>query len=218
MSHKTPWDNFPELESTTPFDIETFSKYCSKDSNIIDIGCGYGRICKLLENDGFYNITGIDSSTVLLERAKKNLSKTKIILSDTLKISLKDNFYDVGISFGIINCLYKEGDLQKYAQECSRLLKSGAFLFINEYTRNDSEYFDLKYETGLKEFNIPRVFRSNNGIIYRHYSIVNLLNAFDKDFNLIKCESKELLSQNHSRKVSGFSLILQKTTYKSSFR
>lgn len=218
MPNNTPWDNFPTLESTTPFNIEVFAKYCSKSDNILDIGCGYGRICKLLEDYGYLNITGIDSSAVLLERAKRNLNHTKVILSDALNIPLKDDLFDVGISFGIINCLYKDGELEKYANECNRLLKDGAFLFINEYTRNDSEYFDLKYRDGFNEFKIPRVFRSNNGTTYRHYSIVNLLNAFDKNFNLIYCESKELLSQHHSRKVSGFSLILQKTIYKSNFR
>ena len=218
MNDFSSWDNFPNLVSTTDFDINQFSKFCDRENKIIDIGCGYGRICKILENNGYNKIVGVDSSSVLLNRAKSELKYTELIFADSLNIPLADNTFDTGISFGIINCLYKDGDLRKYAQECSRLLKNGAYLFINEFTRNDSEYFDNKYKDGSKMFDSLRVFKSNNDIIYRHYSIVEILSEFDKEFDLIECNAKEFLSQNHNRKVAGFSMILRKTVYKSEYR
>jgi 2-polyprenyl-3-methyl-5-hydroxy-6-metoxy-1,4-benzoquinol methylase len=42
----------------------------SKDAKILDVGCGYGRISKLLRNNN-YNVTGVDINPNIVEANKK---------------------------------------------------------------------------------------------------------------------------------------------------
>ncbi|MBM3234937.1 class I SAM-dependent methyltransferase [Candidatus Poribacteria bacterium] len=212
------WNSFPDLVSTTPFDINVFKKYCSPESYIIDIGCGYGRICKILEQHGFKGLVGIDSSEIQLKRAKKELTKTKLVFADAVYLPFDDNVFNHAITFGLMNCLIKKEELEKFVSKLNHIMKPGGYWFANVYTRNDSPYFDKKYKEGLEKFKIERAFLSNSGIIFRHYSIAEIINIIDPFFDLISCEKKEFLSMGHKRTVNGYSLILKKITYKSKYR
>ena len=217
-NHAKTWNDVTDLVSTTPFNISDFETYCSKNSKIIDIGCGYGRICKELELNGYKNIVGIDSSSAQLNRASKNLKYTKLVLSNALNIPIEDGFFDVGISFGVINCLINKDDFKIYAYELNRLLQPNSYLFVNEFTRNDSPYFDDKYHSGIPKYKLNRVFTSNSGLVYRHYSIAEILTELDPYFDLVKSERHKFKSLNHTHEVNGYTLILQKPEYVSRFR
>lgn len=217
-NHNTLWDNFPNLVSTTPFDINDFKKYCPVNSFIIDIGCGYGRICKILEENGYKKITGVDSSKVLLQRAKQGAPDINFIKADALKLPFSEITFDSAISFGIINCLIEKKQVNELIAEANRIIKAGGYWFINEYTRNNSPYFDKKYEDGYKIYKKKRVFKSNNNITYRHYSIAEIIKMLDPFFDLMYCERKEFLSMHQKRKVEGYSLILKKVEFKSEYR
>ena len=45
-----------------------------------------------------------------------------------------------------------------------------------------------------------RVFRSNTGLVFRHYSLAQFLTFTDVVFDAVKCELKEFLSMNQERK------------------
>ncbi len=212
------WDKFPNLESTTSFDVNVFKYYCPIDFMIADIGCGYGRICGVLENHGYKNIIGVDSSSVLLERAIDNLEHTCLVAANGLSIPIREGSVDCAISFGLINCLTKYDQLTRYAAELGKIVRPDGYLFINEFTRNNSPYFDDKYNKWKDKFGGNRVFKSNSGIMFRHYSIVEILSVFDPYFELIACNKQNYLSLNHKRTVCGYSIVLKKLSYQSSFR
>ena len=49
-----------------------------KDKKVLDLGCGYGDLCKLAEEDGARKIVGVDISKKMLEMAKNISSSDKI--------------------------------------------------------------------------------------------------------------------------------------------
>lgn len=49
-----------------------------KDKKVLDLGCGYGNLCKFCEEDGARKIVGIDISKNMIEMAKKTNSSSKI--------------------------------------------------------------------------------------------------------------------------------------------
>jgi 2-polyprenyl-3-methyl-5-hydroxy-6-metoxy-1,4-benzoquinol methylase len=53
--------------------VETVSaKFSNPKESVLDVGCGYGNLEKILFKKGFKNVVGIDVSKPSLEFAKKN--------------------------------------------------------------------------------------------------------------------------------------------------
>ena len=53
------------------FDVAFCTKWFDKPGSLIDFGCGTGRLCIRFAKRGF-NVTGVDLSEVMLERARMN--------------------------------------------------------------------------------------------------------------------------------------------------
>ncbi|MCK5695871.1 MAG: class I SAM-dependent methyltransferase [Desulfobacula sp.] len=71
MNQQTYWDKAAsKKEFTTPFQMDVFKSYVSRESVILDVGCGYGRTLNALYQEGFKNILGIDFSQKMIERGK----------------------------------------------------------------------------------------------------------------------------------------------------
>ena len=98
-------------DESSPIVSETISKYqITKDSRILEIGCGEGRDSfKLLENG--YNLLAIDISTEVIDYCRKLLSTHK----DSFKVlncitdSLEEN-YDFIYAVAVIHMLVLDED------------------------------------------------------------------------------------------------------------
>lgn len=208
---KILWDKSTELKSTTPFDLELFSSLCPKRSMILDVGCAYGRVCAMLEDAGFMNIWGIDRSKTQLLRALARLKVTKLVRGDACRLPFEHAIFDCVITFGLINCLILTEDIYRFIKEVARVSKQGAYWFVNLYARNRSETFEMKYFDGIQKFGIPYVFETNNGAVFRHYSLGEFLNAAEEQFEVLICQKKEFLSFSQRRTVTGYSMVLQRS-------
>ena len=204
------WNGVPDLVSTTPFDISVFNNYCDLNSYILDIGCGYGRILKILEDNAFVNLYGIDSSEVQLRRADKSLTKSKLIISNALSIPFADNCFDCAITFGLINNFVHKDMVVLLLAEVYRVLKDDAIWFVNLYSPNHTEDFKKKYRDGFEVFSVWGTFKSNAGFLFRHYPVEHFLGMTFNLFETLHCEKKSFLSMNHTKTVNGYSIILRK--------
>jgi len=78
------WDKVAEKkEFPVPFSIEMFQRYVSKEMNVLEVGCGYGRILNELHNSGFESLIGIDISQNMINRGLRqypylNMKKSNI--------------------------------------------------------------------------------------------------------------------------------------------
>jgi len=212
------WDDLPHLVSSTPLDEESIAAYCPASSHILDVGCGYGRTCAILEEMGYRFIYGVDQSDVQLRRARASLKQTMLLRSDARSLPFPGHSFDAVITMGVINCCIHVSDMAAIVRECARVLKLGRYWLVNMYARNDSEYFDRKYKEGLTRYGKIRAFTSESGLAFRHYSLAELLTVTDPYFDLIKCKQQDFLSMNQRRKVMGYSAVFQKPRYLSKFR
>jgi cyclopropane fatty-acyl-phospholipid synthase-like methyltransferase len=98
----------------------------------LELGCGLGYFSEYMENQGI-KATGIDFSSVAIERAKKRTSekecKPTYIVDDVTNLKLNDNQYDVIFDIGCLHCL-NEDDSNKYAINVHRVLKQDGTLLI----------------------------------------------------------------------------------------
>ena len=113
---------------------EVFSKYCQKKPrSILDVGCGTGSHSIILSKRG-YDVTGIDLSRVMIEKAREKAEKEKIrveyYVQDMRNIKLKRKFDCAICMFGGFGYINTYDDLVRLLSGVkNHLNRDGLFIF-----------------------------------------------------------------------------------------
>lgn len=110
--------------------IKKCNLYSKKNISILDLGCGDGHFIRMLQNEGFKNIYGLDISTTRIARARQmtGLGPKKIKKSLAEKASFGDNYFDLIICSEVIEHIEKPKDI---LLEIKRLLKKGGIFILS---------------------------------------------------------------------------------------
>lgn len=63
----------------TPSEQYIINKFVHKNSKILEIGCGTGRICINLAKDLYKNIIAIDIAKNMIKRTRKNMREQNVL-------------------------------------------------------------------------------------------------------------------------------------------
>lgn len=145
-------------------------------TKILDVGCGNGKDCKYISQQGF-DINGIDLSVGMLEIAKERVPEGKFEVMDIANITYPDNSYDGIIS----NCSLfhvPAEELPKTLESFARILKpNGKLLLI--------------LQEGLGETMVEEPYRKGVHIYMNYFSleqIQNLLREYGFEVNNVARE------------------------------
>lgn len=145
-------------------------------TKILDVGCGNGKDCKYILQQGF-DINGIDLSVGMLEIAKERVPEGKFEVMDIANITYPDNSYEGIIS----NCSLfhvPSEELPKTLESFARILKpNGKLLLI--------------LQEGLGETMVEEPYRKGVHIYMNYFSleqIQNLLREYGFEINNVDKE------------------------------
>jgi ubiquinone/menaquinone biosynthesis C-methylase UbiE len=179
-------------------------QYITKDSNILDVGCGTGRVSFGLYEEGYKNVSGIDLSEAMITQAI-NINKSKdynisFKCENAENLSFKDNSFDMVIfSFNGFCTIPNKDTRYKVMKEINRILKpSGTFIFMADDQRLKSKYkwyWNIELSKWAKAKQDKRIydfgdliFLDNNIEVFFHFfgkeELIELLNKCG--FKLIK--------------------------------
>ena len=130
-------ENYDKNYSAPSDRINDLLNYISKDSVILDLGCGAGNNAVYLSKLGF-NVTGIDLSDSMLAIAKNKKSNAKFIQGDVCRLNFKNNSCNSIIS-SYIFCHLSRQDVEKCLARIHDILTQGGILFIELFTGNIGE-------------------------------------------------------------------------------
>ena len=148
VRHVTGTATEEELVKSGCFDAQRIIKHTNtnKDYDVLEIGCGVGRIGLEFANH-CKSWTGSDISPNMLKFAKRRLSKTTntslIELSGCDLSIFKDNSFDV-VYCSVVFMHLDEWDRFNYVQEAHRVLREKGCLYFDN--------FNLLSEEGWKTF------------------------------------------------------------------
>lgn len=147
---KSPFPRDPIVEKFTRFCASELGKktmgletdYLRKElsgcKRILDIGCGIGSAEERLRG---LNITGIDSSSALLEEAKRR-SGGKFVLGDATRLPFPDASFDAAFMVAALEFI---PDCGKALAEAARVLVPGGRLVVM-MLNPESDYFKSNFE------------------------------------------------------------------------
>lgn len=124
-----------------------FKKLCSpsKNSKILEIGCGDGEFTKRLVKTKS-KIIGTDITPAVVKRARKGIKGAKFAVGDAEKFAFKDNTFDIICGISILHHV----NYLKSFEECYRVLKKGGTIFFSEPNYLNPIIYVALHSTWLK--------------------------------------------------------------------
>jgi len=109
----------------------------------IDLGCGAGNYAIYLAAHGF-DVTGVDSSpaaiTIATENARKHNVRCRFIVADLIgDIHEIPGIFDFAFDWELLHHIFPD-DREKYVQNVSRILNSGAWYFSVSFSETDPQF------------------------------------------------------------------------------
>jgi ubiquinone/menaquinone biosynthesis C-methylase UbiE len=161
----------------------SFQKILPKKAHILDVGCGGGRDAQIFLKHGF-KVTGIDASRVLINLAKKKISKSVFKKMDVLKLTFPPNSFDAIWAQAILLHLKRE-DIPKVLKSFYKIVKPGGYIHINVKKGKGEEYVREELSGGYERF-------------YTYFSKKEIENLIKKQgFKIIR---SKIMSDPHKRK------------------
>ena len=206
MEQQEYWNSVSEKkEFTSPLMLKSFSKWIKKDSRILDVGCGYGRTLDELYRSGYQNSVGIDFSSGMIERGKRQYPYLDLRIKENDKIDLPDQSVDAVILFAVLTCIRTNGEQEQLVSEIKRVLKPQGILYVNDFLLNTDERNLSRYEKFKEIYGVYGVFELPEGAVCRHHDEKWIRKLF-KDFSQLDY-SHVIRTTMNGHKSNGFYFI-----------
>ena len=146
----------------------------SKYKNIIDIGCGTGALCSVLNQEGL-EVTGIEPAVRMLKIGSKKIENSNINFlecSTCSKLPFEDNSFNLSIASYVAHGLHPEERKQMFL-EMSRLTKD--YVIIHDYN-NQRGFFTniIEWLEGGDYFNFIKVVQTELNEHFKSVKVVNV--------------------------------------------
>ena len=121
-----------EVPATSAFSGKIFG-YLPTNAQILDLGCGYGRIAGILLAKG-YEVEGIDTNEAAIRQAQGDsaLAGARFSVQDATHTEFPDKHFDAVIEQAALACM-EEPDRHATLGEAWRILKPGGILSVAEF-------------------------------------------------------------------------------------
>ncbi len=130
---------------------------CDVESTILDVGCGFGRNIKLLNDHGYQNITGIEINAEIVAHNNKH----NMLCLTPVEFDQQNNQYDLILMSHVIEH-FAPADLVKFLDHYLFRLKRGGHLVVATPLMGDSFYEDFDHIKPYSASSILSVFGGTN--------------------------------------------------------
>ena len=166
------WNSYDPEEIPTSLRLfPIINNYLSKDSRVLDIGCGSGKVAFDLAICG-YIVDAVDINEKAVrhgnaEAHEKNVSdRLRFQAADAVKLPFADGMFDMAILQAFLTTIAVPLDRQRVIAEVHRVLRPGKFLYLVDFAQN--WHLDVYRERYLRD-----VEKTNEEGSFISYNIVS---------------------------------------------
>jgi SAM-dependent methyltransferase len=118
-------------------DFPFYHSHLISGTKILELGCGSGRLTRLLTSAG-HHVTGIDLSPSMLQTAQRRAPDCRLICMDMRKLAFRTTFAAIIIPYNTLNLLADNDDVFRCLEGCRDHLQASGQLLIQLYTPSGS--------------------------------------------------------------------------------
>lgn len=163
-----------------PFYLEQLTTHVPSDANIVEYGCGYGRLQDVLWRHGFRRAQGFDTSTTMIERGMRQFPHLSLQHIRHAALPVIDQSADGVILSTVLCCVPDTGEQREIVEELKRILKPGGVAYVADFLLTPAHY-QSKYEAGEEYYGEWGVYKTSEGGVVRHHT-QDYIDALFKDF------------------------------------
>ena len=136
------WDCVAELVNfNLPISSDAFIATVPFGSNILDFGCGYGRITQEISELGYSKIIGIDSSQEMINRGLSDYPKLDLRHLPTKTLPFANDEFDAIVLCAVLTCIPNQNARNNVLSELNRVLKPQGIIYLAEFCSDQSVRF-----------------------------------------------------------------------------
>jgi len=154
---------------THALDRARFIRAVARDADILDFGCGQGRLCVELANLGYTRLLGLDSSPEMIRVARERNPGARFLVNDGRPLPCADASADVVMLFAVLTCIPDDAEQRNLLSEFKRILRPGGLLLISDYPLQTDERNQKRYAACAQQPGGYGVFELPNGARLRHH-------------------------------------------------
>jgi SAM-dependent methyltransferase len=153
-----------------PLPMDTLGRHVDRRSPILDCGCGYGRSIRELHERGFCNLYGVDNSSGMLGRARKENPFGRYARNSGPEIPFAGGSFDAALLLAVLTCIPDSGEQTRLFSELYRVLKDGGLLYVSDLLINSDARNRKRYERFEPRHGLYGVFELEEGVTLRHHT------------------------------------------------
>jgi len=120
-------------------DFERFTPFFDKNSRLLDLGCGNGRLLLYLNEVGYKQYLGVDQSEGLLKQAQEINPDAKFKMADIAKLEKGEKNFDVVFAIASFHHLPPKDQL-KALKRWKTYIKPGGHLIMTNWNLHQKKY------------------------------------------------------------------------------
>lgn len=181
-----------------PLYLDKISKFLAPTSKMIEYGCGYGRMMRILKSAGYEHLLGFDFAPNMILRGKKENPDLDLrLLEKPGIIPCVDESIDGVFMSTVLCCITNKNELTSLITEISRVLKKRGILYITDFLLCDHPIYKEKYAQGLRDFGEMGFYTTSENLTVRHYTSSAILQLLG-DFDIEWFEQFDFKTMNHN--------------------
>lgn len=168
------------LTFTTPLPRFDFLLSLPKETEILDVGCGYGRTISFLSDMGFERLSGFDLSPSYVSKAQASCPRANIYVADIGNFRSSKR-YDLILLMGVIEYVLTDREQKNMFEKLAQGLSDKGVVFIETFTIDLKSNWKDYLRGFFKAFHWGR-FRNSKGFECHHQSVATLKKMLKRHF------------------------------------
>ncbi len=164
------WDRVgPTKRFGHPVNLERLSGLLSRESRILDVGCGYGRTLLALHEQGYRNLVGVDPAPAMIAAARSRVPAAAFQVMEPPRLPFADMSVDAVLLFTVLTCIPSDDGQRAIIREAGRVLRPGGLLYVSDLWLQEDQRNRERYDRYRAKYGVYGVFELPEGVVLRHH-------------------------------------------------